>query len=142
MKVEIPIRMDIIFRAFVDIESQLITSWLNWPTWALRIVEVLLMLIALVAGLQSFFGERSDTSVEKTGKLHSNNASNKEFRWFQFQYLSVYFVVMLADWLQGTNMYTLYSVCPCLLRTTHFSFIDLNAASSLLVPSVLWCKCR
>lgn len=34
--------------------------------------------------------------------------SDSEFFWFQFQYLSVYFIVMLADWLQGTNMYTLY----------------------------------
>lgn len=27
---------------------------------------------------------------------------------FQWSYLSVYLTVMLADWLQGTNMYTLY----------------------------------
>ncbi|KAJ1419018.1 hypothetical protein B484DRAFT_333619 [Ochromonadaceae sp. CCMP2298] len=32
-----------------------------------------------------------------------------EFRMFQAQYLSVYLTIMLADWLQGTNMYTLYS---------------------------------
>jgi MFS transporter, MFS domain-containing protein family, molybdate-anion transporter len=32
-----------------------------------------------------------------------------KFRLFQIQYLSVYFIVMLADWLQGTNMYTLYA---------------------------------
>ena len=30
------------------------------------------------------------------------------FRRFQVQYLAVYLTVMLADWLQGTNMYTLY----------------------------------
>lgn len=27
---------------------------------------------------------------------------------FQYTYLAVYLTVMLADWLQGTNMYTLY----------------------------------
>jgi MFS family permease len=32
-----------------------------------------------------------------------------EFRLFQLQYLGVYLTIMLADWLQGTNMYTLYS---------------------------------
>eukprot|EP00667_Euglena_gracilis_P010916 EG_transcript_11126 len=30
------------------------------------------------------------------------------FRRFQWQYLAVYLTVMFADWLQGTNMYTLY----------------------------------
>lgn len=30
------------------------------------------------------------------------------FRAFQRQYLIVYSIVMMADWLQGTNMYTLY----------------------------------
>lgn len=30
------------------------------------------------------------------------------FRKFQRQYLVVYIIIMLADWLQGTNMYTLY----------------------------------
>eukprot|EP00597_Dinobryon_sp_UTEXLB2267_P001631 CAMPEP_0170080960 /NCGR_PEP_ID=MMETSP0019_2-20121128/16952_1 /TAXON_ID=98059 /ORGANISM="Dinobryon sp., Strain UTEXLB2267" /LENGTH=415 /DNA_ID=CAMNT_0010295161 /DNA_START=193 /DNA_END=1440 /DNA_ORIENTATION=- len=33
----------------------------------------------------------------------------KSFRLFQVQYLTVYLIIMLADWLQGTNMYTLYS---------------------------------
>merc|ERR1711871_1491972 len=31
-----------------------------------------------------------------------------EFRQFQFRYLLVYYIIMMADWLQGTNMYTLY----------------------------------
>lgn len=30
------------------------------------------------------------------------------FLRFQYKYLVVYLTVMLADWLQGTNMYTLY----------------------------------
>jgi MFS family permease len=32
-----------------------------------------------------------------------------EFRAFQRQYLLVYTIIMMADWFQGTNMYTLYS---------------------------------
>merc|ERR1719191_654968 len=31
-----------------------------------------------------------------------------EFRKFQRQYLTVYAIIMMADWFQGTNMYTLY----------------------------------
>ena len=30
------------------------------------------------------------------------------FAAFQSKYISVYLVIMLADWLQGTNMWTLY----------------------------------
>ena len=37
------------------------------------------------------------------------NKYSIDFRIFQLQYLSVYLIVMLPDWLQGTNMYTLYS---------------------------------
>merc|ERR1719247_3659010 len=38
----------------------------------------------------------------------SSGATSPEFRAFRNRYLVVYCVVMLADWLQGTNMYTLY----------------------------------
>lgn len=50
----------------------------------------------------------SDTSSSTTEKGNRIKPST-EFRWFQLQYLSVYLTLMLADWLQGTNMYTLYS---------------------------------
>jgi hypothetical protein len=36
--------------------------------------------------------------------------TSKAFRLFQVQYLTVYLIIMCADWLQGTNMYTLYAV--------------------------------
>jgi len=32
-----------------------------------------------------------------------------QFKWFQAQYLAAYLLIMLADWLQGTHMYTLYT---------------------------------
>lgn len=43
-----------------------------------------------------------------------------QLRVLQWQYLTVYFIVMLADWLQGTNMYTLYAVLY--LWSSHFYF--------------------
>jgi hypothetical protein len=33
-----------------------------------------------------------------------------EFKKFQRNYLGIYLVIQLADWLQGTNMWTLYNV--------------------------------
>lgn len=36
-------------------------------------------------------------------------AQEPEFRSFQRQYLTVYAIIMMADWFQGTNMYTLYA---------------------------------
>ncbi|CAD7933645.1 unnamed protein product [Amoebophrya sp. A120] len=43
--------------------------------------------------------------TQKQLRREKNKAS---FRTFQLKYLSVYLTIMLADWLQGTNMYTLY----------------------------------
>ena len=39
--------------------------------------------------------------------------SEDGFKQFQREYLWVYYLVMFADWLQGTNMYTLYQVERC-----------------------------
>ena len=52
------------------------------------------------------------TCVLVRHSLESRNQQKQqsaEFRSFQRSYLSVYVVIMLADWLQGTHMYTLYS---------------------------------
>jgi hypothetical protein len=46
-------------------------------------------------------------SPGQTSGEHS--VQRKEFRRFQISYLTVFLITMLADWLQGTNMYTLYS---------------------------------
>ena len=73
--------------------------------WALRVIEGLSFIILIVVGAL-FLGssERKSRGEEKKARRVTLN-----FRIFQAQYLSVYLVVMLADWLQGTNMYTLYS---------------------------------
>jgi predicted MFS family arabinose efflux permease len=70
----------------------------EWPAWVLRTFMVLLPIAGALA-----LGSKSETEGEKT------SAQSAEFRAFRNQYLLVYCVVMLADWLQGTNMYTLYS---------------------------------
>ena len=40
--------------------------------------------------------------------LSSSAEEPADFRAFQRNYLFVYLIIMLADWLQGTNMFTLY----------------------------------
>ena len=59
-------------------------------------------------------GAGGDAASRAKGKQPTKNAGvgpdrSAEFKKFQWQWLAVYLVIMLADWLQGTHMYTLYS---------------------------------
>ncbi|CAD7974227.1 unnamed protein product [Amoebophrya sp. A25] len=103
-----------------------------WPAWA---VQTLLILGGLVTALNvySFWwgkdkvqrhegaagGTSSSTTENNKTPTPSSPSSRKassksssveraSFRHFQLSYLVVYLSIMLADWLQGTNMYTLY----------------------------------
>ena len=49
--------------------------------------------------------KKSDT--KKEDKKNKEDL-HKEFDSFRRQYILVYLVIMLADWMQGTHMYTLY----------------------------------
>jgi len=93
-------------------EREFITSlgYKSSYLWALRTIEALTLVIALVAGAQFVAeGSKPPSTVDTSGKQKKGRKVTINFRLFQAQYLSVYLVVMLADWLQGTNMYTLYS---------------------------------
>lgn len=71
--------------------------WAAWPAWAVgSLIALLLIWFALLLATRS----------TRVGS-HDDGA---EFARFQRQYLVVYLLVMFADWLQGTNMYTLYKV--------------------------------
>jgi hypothetical protein len=93
-------------------ESAMI-EWLNWPTWAMRTVELLSALIGTLSLLQ-FLMTTKQSKATGTGGGGSAQTSSA-FRLFQVQYLTVYLIIMCADWLQGTNMYTLYAVSPVCL---------------------------
>lgn len=82
-----------------------IIEWLKWPTWAMRTIELLSLLIGILSLLQSVKQRRAEST---TAGAHAQTSS--AFRLFQVQYLTVYLMIMCADWLQGTNMYTLYAV--------------------------------
>mmetsp|Transcript_45752 Transcript_45752/g.99372 ORF Transcript_45752/g.99372 Transcript_45752/m.99372 type:complete len:464 (+) Transcript_45752:49-1440(+) len=78
-------------------------EWAKGREWAVQ-TFVGLSVAALVAGLLRSYTEAGDT----VGKKESDVKQRAEFLKFQWSYLAVYIVIMLADWLQGTHMYTLY----------------------------------
>jgi len=51
--------------------------------------------------------ERKDLDKDTYVKSHHQEVHDN-FNAFRRQYLAVYLVIMLADWMQGTHMYTLY----------------------------------
>ena len=67
----------------------------------------LLLLLTILEGMR-----RLKTATTPTTERVTRQTKGKvsEFNAFQREYLAVYFVIMLADWLQGTNMYTLYLI--------------------------------
>lgn len=89
-----------------------------------RALDVLLIMTGLLCTtftLSLLFDK--DAEEEKQGTIpngtSSSSSSNRrhkktrhelhdEFNIFRHQYLAVYLVIMLADWMQGTHMYTLY----------------------------------
>jgi len=76
----------------------------DWPPWALYTFVGMACLTFCVAVLQWVRDKDSAASAEKP-----SGDKAPEFRAFQRQYLLVYTIIMMADWFQGTNMYTLYS---------------------------------
>jgi len=78
----------------------------EWPAWALYTFVGLAALTAAVAVLQWVRDKDAD---EHSAESKPRGKQEPEFRAFQRQYLTVYTLIMMADWFQGTNMYTLYS---------------------------------
>lgn len=68
----------------------------NWPSWAVATLAALSLLLVMLQLLKP---------SAKVDKVSDKSAS---FRAFQRNYLLIYLIIQLADWLQGTNMYTLY----------------------------------
>jgi MFS family permease len=90
----------------------------KWQPWAVSTLYVLsaLVLVLLVFDYVIGFGKGGNGSSSSSSSLSSSSTGSgmdkktaASFRAFQWQYLAAYLLIMLADWLQGTNMYTLYS---------------------------------
>ncbi|KAJ1449697.1 hypothetical protein M885DRAFT_622331 [Pelagophyceae sp. CCMP2097] len=74
--------------------------------WALE----LFCLLAACGGAVRFLGGGAPEEAVPATKGGSAPAHKKAaFQRFQREYLTVYLVIMFADWLQGTNMWTLYT---------------------------------
>ena len=94
------------FQMYAGVELQ-ISLLFAWPQWITRTILALCGAIGIVGLFQL------DQLRQLNNALSTAGASQEvtwKFRKFQLSYLVVYLTIMLADWLQGTNMYTLYSV--------------------------------
>jgi len=78
----------------------------NWPAWALYTFVLMASITLCVAVLQQI---RDKDNKNGGGASQPSGEKATSFRGFQRQYLTVYTIIMMADWFQGTNMYTLYS---------------------------------
>lgn len=80
----------------------------------LRAVDVLIVmtgLLVVVGGLCMLYTppeEVVDVSNDDVKKQQHDKEQLEKFHAFRRQYMGVYLVIMLADWMQGTHMYTLY----------------------------------
>ena len=82
----------------------------SWPEDLRNLFVALLCLLGALSAVRALRGggpEEAGGKKKGGGKKGGGDAAS--FAAFQREYLVVYLVIMLADWLQGTNMYTLYS---------------------------------
>jgi len=85
----------------------------DWPTWAVNLLFTMTTALSCTLLINYFDTPDDETETAEEKKLlESGNKTHQslhgEFDTFRRSYLSVYLVIMLADWMQGTHMYTLY----------------------------------
>jgi len=85
----------------------------DWPSWALNLLLTMTAALAVTLVVNHFYTPDDEKESAEEKKLlesahKTHEALHEEFNKFRWSYLSVYLVIMLADWMQGTHMYTLY----------------------------------
>ena len=85
----------------------------DWPQWAISLLLAMSAALAVTLAVNHFYGPADENETPEEQKLlkqshKTHEALQAEFHTFRWSYLSVYLVIMLADWMQGTHMYTLY----------------------------------
>ena len=89
-------------------------SRILFPFLIFRALDVLLVMSALLVStfvLTSFYtpeDEKQNKTNASAPDADSSADLHKKFDRFRHKYIAVYLVIMLADWMQGTHMYTLY----------------------------------
>mmetsp|Transcript_12693 Transcript_12693/g.13966 ORF Transcript_12693/g.13966 Transcript_12693/m.13966 type:complete len:478 (+) Transcript_12693:88-1521(+) len=84
----------------------------DWPEWALDVLIIMTGLLTTTLVLTSLYTPADEQDDKKDAIKTSGGKSAKqlhnEFNSFRQKYIMVHLVIMLADWMQGTHMYTLY----------------------------------
>mmetsp|Transcript_28555 Transcript_28555/g.77278 ORF Transcript_28555/g.77278 Transcript_28555/m.77278 type:complete len:480 (-) Transcript_28555:342-1781(-) len=84
----------------------------DWPEWALDVLITMTLLLTVTIVITQYLYTSDDETEEKSekgsGDEKTKAALKTEFDSFRRQYILVFLVIMLADWMQGTHMYTLY----------------------------------
>jgi predicted MFS family arabinose efflux permease len=80
----------------------------DWPEWALDVMLIMTGLLLIVLALSSYLYVPEDEKDDKKAPHKTHEQLHSEFNTFRHEYILVYLVIMLADWMQGTHMYTLY----------------------------------
>lgn len=70
----------------------------DWPGWALDVLLLMSALLIFTVTVLSFYrSDGANTSRHSDAKKHGEK--HLEFDKFRKQYLAVYLVIMLADWM-------------------------------------------
>jgi MFS family permease len=86
----------------------------DWPDWAINLLLSMTACLGVTFLISNLFTSEEDNKDTKEEENHKNSNGKSmdqlksEFSTFRNKYLVVYLVIMLADWMQGTHMYTLY----------------------------------
>jgi MFS family permease len=81
----------------------------DWPSWAMNLMLIMAYLLGLVIyGTSGGGSDDADSSSNQQQEQQQQQDKRATFYAFRRKYLAVYVVIMLADWMQGTHMYTLY----------------------------------
>lgn len=114
--------------------EEFLVKILQWPLWAIRLNSSLIFLVGAVWLLQQLMAYPFAKKSDAKDKVLATWA----FRSFQLQYLSVYLITMLADWLQGTHMYTLYQVCSFFVVCLWFAVMNVSVWCFIVIWRAGW----
>lgn len=91
----------------------------DWPDWAMNLLLCMTLCLSVTYAISTFFSSNDDddNSSTKASTTNSNDSDKTkhqqeqlkaQYDKFRTKYIIVYLIIMLADWMQGTHMYTLY----------------------------------
>lgn len=79
----------------------------DWPEWAVKLLVTMTGFLLLTYFISTQTSSKDAEKTDSDGKASDAKLKTK-FNAFRRQYMIVYLIIMLADWMQGTHMYTLY----------------------------------